>query len=46
MFGGLTPIVVALLMKSQPFAPTYYVAAICVLGALTTLFFKDPVRGD
>jgi MFS family permease len=46
VFGGLTPIVVALLMKSQPFAPTYYVAAICVLGALTTLFFKDPVRGD
>jgi MFS family permease len=46
VFGGLTPIVVALLMKSQPLAPAYYVAAICVLGALTTLFFKDPVRGD
>lgn len=44
VFGGLTPIVVALLMKSAPLAPAYYVAAICVLGALTTLFFKDPAR--
>ncbi|HTR08056.1 MAG TPA: MFS transporter [Paraburkholderia sp.] len=44
VFGGLTPIVVALLMKSEPLAPTYYVAAICVLGAITTLFFKDPHR--
>jgi len=46
VFGGLTPIVVALLMKSEPLAPTYYVAAICVLGAVTTLFFKDPQRED
>ena len=44
VFGGLTPIVVALLMKSEPLAPTYYVAAICVLGAITTLFFKDAHR--
>ncbi|MEK6296347.1 MAG: MFS transporter, partial [Paraburkholderia tropica] len=44
VFGGLTPIVVALMMKSEPLAPPYYVAAICVLGALTTLFFKDPAR--
>ncbi|WP_322031055.1 MFS transporter [Paraburkholderia sp. J76] len=44
VFGGLTPIVVALLMKSAPLAPAYYVAAICALGALTTLFFKDPQR--
>ena len=36
--------VVALLMKSEPLAPTYYVAAICVLGAITTLFFKDAHR--
>jgi len=46
VFGGLTPIVVALLMKSEPLAPTYYVAAICVLGAITTLFFKDAHRPD
>jgi MFS family permease len=46
VFGGLTPIVVALLMKSAPLAPTYYVAAICVLGAITTLFFKDAHREE
>jgi hypothetical protein len=41
VFGGLTPIVVSLMMKSNPLAAPLYVAAICVLGALTTLFIKD-----
>jgi predicted MFS family arabinose efflux permease len=41
VFGGLTPIAVSLMMKSNPMAAPMYVAAICILGALTTLFIKD-----
>ena len=44
VFGGLTPIVVSLMMKSDPLAAPLYVAAICVLGALTTLFIKGAPR--
>ncbi|PXW22558.1 MFS transporter [Paraburkholderia caballeronis] len=46
VFGGLTPIVVALLMKSAPMAPALYVAAVCALGVVTALFVKEtPARG-
>ncbi|WP_133666514.1 MFS transporter [Paraburkholderia sp. BL10I2N1] len=41
IFGGLTPVVVSLMMKSNPMAPALYVGALCVVGALTTLFIKD-----
>ena len=41
VFGGLTPIAVSLMMKSNPMAPPLYVGAICVLGALTTFLIKD-----
>jgi predicted MFS family arabinose efflux permease len=41
VFGGLTPIAVSLMMKSNPMAAPLYVGAICILGALTTLFIKD-----
>lgn len=41
VFGGLTPVVVSLMMKSNPLAPAYYVIAVCVLGMLTALFVKD-----
>ena len=41
VFGGLTPIVVSLMMKSNPMAPALYVAALCVVGALTTLFIRN-----
>ena len=34
VFGGLTPLVVAALMKSFALAPAHYVAALCVLGAV------------
>jgi MFS family permease len=33
IFGGLTPLIVAALMKSAPFAPAHYVAALCLLGS-------------
>jgi hypothetical protein len=29
------------MMKSNPMAPALYVAAVCVLGAVTTFFIKD-----
>jgi hypothetical protein len=41
IFGGLTPIAVSLMMKSNPMAAPLYVGTICVLGALTALFIKD-----
>jgi predicted MFS family arabinose efflux permease len=41
VFGGLTPIVVSLMMKSSPLAPAIYVGALCAVGALTTLFIKQ-----
>jgi len=34
IFGGLTPLVVAAMMKSVPLAPAHYVAAMCVLGSV------------
>jgi len=37
IFGGLTPLVVSLMMKSQPLAPAHYVAALCVVGILVGL---------
>lgn len=42
LFGGLTPIVVTMLLKSEPLAPAYYVMALCVLGMVTALFIKEP----
>ena len=38
LFGGLTPPVVALLVKMSPLAPAHYVAALCVLGAIVGLY--------
>jgi MFS family permease len=35
IFGGLTPLFVTLLMKSQPLAPAHYVAALCAVGVAT-----------
>ena len=37
LFGGLTPLLVALLMKSQALAPAHYVAAVCLVGIATAL---------
>ncbi|PLZ04202.1 MFS transporter [Burkholderia sp. WAC0059] len=45
MFGGLTPIVVALMMKSEPVAPVLYVGAVCALGVVTACFVKDSPAG-
>jgi MFS family permease len=32
IFGGLTPMVVTWMLKTNPMAPAYYVAAICTMG--------------
>ena len=41
IFGGLTPIVVTLLLKDNPLAPAYYVMGVCVIGMLTAMFVRD-----
>ncbi|MBP1202863.1 MFS family permease [Duganella sp. 1411] len=41
IFGGLTPIMVTLMLKTQPLAPAYYVMALCGIGAVTALFIKE-----
>jgi MFS family permease len=41
IFGGLTPIVVTLMLKNDPLGPAYYVIAVCAIGMLTALFVKD-----
>lgn len=45
IFGGLTPMVVTLMLKNDPLAPAHYVVALCVLGMITALFVKDRSRG-
>lgn len=42
IFGGLTPIVVTLMLKNNPLAPAYYVIAVCLVGMVTALFIKAP----
>jgi MFS family permease len=37
VFGGLTPLVVATLMKAAPLAPAHYVGAMCVVAAIVAL---------
>jgi MFS family permease len=44
VFGGLTPIAVALLMKWNPHAPVVYVAVLGVIGIVTIPFIKDGPR--
>ena len=38
LFGGLTPILVSLLLKWSPLGPAYYVAGICTLGLLVGIY--------
>jgi MFS family permease len=40
IFGGLTPMIVTLMLKSDPLAPAQYVAAVCVIGMVAALFIK------
>jgi MFS family permease len=40
IFGGLTPVVVTLMLKNDPLGPAYYVMAVCVIGMLSALFIR------
>lgn len=40
IFGGLTPLVVTLMVKSTPLAPAYYVAGLCVVGLGVAFFLQ------
>jgi MFS family permease len=44
LFGGLTPLVVTLMMKSHPLAPAHYVAALCGVGLLVALYLLSAGR--
>ncbi len=45
IFGGLTPIVVTLMQKSNPLAPAHYVIAVAAIGLVTSFFLpREPVR--
>lgn len=44
IFGGLTPIMVTLMLKVEPLAPAWYVMALCALGLATALFIRQPVK--
>jgi len=46
IFGGLTPLVVAALVKSFALAPAHYVAALCLLGAGVALMAPKPVADN
>jgi MFS family permease len=40
IFGGLTPLVVTLMVKSTPMAPAYYVAALCAVGLGVAIYLR------
>ena len=44
IFGGLTPMVVAFLLKFSPMGPAYYVIALCGLGLLIGLYLLSQRR--
>lgn len=44
IFGGLTPMAVTLLMKSNPMGPAYYVAGICLIGVACGLYLMSKKR--
>ncbi|MDE1168796.1 MAG: MFS transporter [Pseudomonas sp.] len=44
IFGGLTPMAVTLLLKSDPMGPAYYVAGICLIGLFVGLYLMAKKR--
>lgn len=44
IFGGLTPMIVSLLMKWDPLGPAYYVAALCGLAVFIGLYLIGQKR--
>lgn len=46
IFGGLTPIVVTLLMKTSPLAPAWYVLALAGVGLLLGIVLRNDISHD
>ncbi|MEA9392803.1 MFS transporter [Acerihabitans sp. TG2] len=44
IFGGLTPIVVTLLMRATPMAPAWYVLGLSVMGVVLGIFLPSGLR--
>ncbi|MCY1079142.1 MFS transporter [Archangium lansingense] len=44
IFGGLTPLVVTLMMKDHPLAPAHYVAGLCGVGFLVAFYLLGAGR--
>ncbi|WP_432378900.1 MFS transporter [Duganella sp. P38] len=44
IFGGLTPVVVTLMLKNDALGPAYYVIGVCVVGIVTSLFIRSAQR--
>ncbi|MFF7707337.1 MFS transporter [Pseudomonas sp. NPDC007930] len=44
IFGGLTPMVVSLMMKTNPMGPAVYVAAVCAMGFVVGLYLLAKKR--
>ncbi|MYM33487.1 MFS transporter [Duganella sp. FT94W] len=44
IFGGLTPVVVTLMLKNDPLGPAYYVIGVCLVGIATALFIRSAQR--
>jgi MFS family permease len=42
VLGGLTPVAVSLLMRSNPHAPVIYVTALCIIGIASLPFITQP----
>jgi hypothetical protein len=45
LFGGLTPVFVSVMLKSNPQAPEIYVGTLCIVGALAG-FALRPARSS
>ena len=46
IFGGLTPIVVTLLMKMTPMAPAYYMLLLSLVGVLLGIYLRNDINSD
>ncbi len=44
LFGGLTPLVVTLMLKTEPLAPAHYVAGLCGVGLAVSLYLLSAGR--
>lgn len=44
IFGGLTPMAVSIMMKTNPMGPAVYVAGVCVIGVLVGLYLLAKKR--